>query len=191
MDIRSGFPPVTFPEIMDEQLEILATIFRQTWNKEPEYRPDIQDFLLLLNSAFPEESETQIEYEGHYSMGLEEETEAEQENEQALDTTSSPAANLELTPQNNEPFSSPLVTPEESDNQEASKRVSYTHTQSDIEYESDAVGAELEGNSAPLDPRKSIHYSSLTLSMTLIYGISTSAKVVSYHRSGHTQESTK
>jgi hypothetical protein len=191
MDIRSGFPPVTFSEIMDEQLEILATIFRQTWNKEPEYRPDIQDFLLLLNSAFPEESETQIEYEELYSMTLKKETEAEQESEQVLDTTSSPAANLELTPHDNGPFSSSLVTPEESDDQEASKCVSYTHCLSDIDYKNDAVASELEGNSAPIDPRKSTHYSSLTLSMTLIFGISTTAKVVSYHRSGHTQGSTR
>jgi hypothetical protein len=147
---------------MEEQLEILATIFRQTWNREPEYRPDIQDFLLLLNSAFPEDSEAQIEYEGHFSMGLEEETEAEQEDEQVLDTTSSPAAHLEITPQNNEHFSDSVIIPGESDNQETSKRVSSTYSLSDVDYEDDVVG-ELEGNLAPLYPRESTYYSSLTL----------------------------
>jgi hypothetical protein len=126
MDIKNGLLPATFPEIMDEQLEILAALFKQTWNGRPESRPDIEEFLLLLDSALHRGSERQSEDEERIrSTTSAYETEINWGRESVFDIASPYATSLEPSPQSHVSSPGSPSDPEKLDDTLTSQLISY------------------------------------------------------------------
>jgi hypothetical protein len=122
--------------MMDEQSNILATLFQQTWNSEPESRPNIHSFLILLKSALHKsQRKSGHQKKGHlttYKTG----TEVRREREQALDAASLRAQSLESSPRIHTSSPGSPSSPERLDDKQTSRRILYMYTLSALDNDS-------------------------------------------------------